>query len=114
MKQDESYFSMPRNKVIEYITRARKELVFCRSLIRQYLKERAENRWLVSSLCDLYSANYKLLSELSMMLEYGTDKENDVVLMTKEDVTIIETVIIAKHYCTRELSIHGNVSVYLH
>jgi hypothetical protein len=114
MSQNENYFSMPRKKVLEYAALARKEIVFCRDLIRQYLKKYAENRWLVSTLCDLYSANYKLLSELSLMLEYGSDKENDVVLMTKEDVAIIETIIIAKHYSARELRMHGNISVSAH
>ena len=114
MKQDENYFSMPRKKVLEYVTTARKEITFCRELIRQYLKNIGENRWLIASLCDVYSANYKMFSELSLMLEYGSDKENDVVLMTKEDVTIIETIIIAKHYSARELNMRGNLSISVH
>jgi hypothetical protein len=114
MKQDEAYYSMPRKKVLDYLTSARKEITFCRELIRQYLKNIGEDRWLITALCDLYSANYKMLSELSLMLEYGSDKENDVVLMTKEDVAIIETIIIAKHYSARELNMRGNLSVSLH
>tara|TARA_R100000808_G_scaffold24596_1_gene57083 strand:- start:6306 stop:6650 length:345 start_codon:yes stop_codon:yes gene_type:complete len=114
MESNEKYFSMPKKKILEYVSTSRKELIFCRELLRKYLKPRGENRWLVSTLCDLYSANYKMLSELSMMLEYGTDEESDTVLLTREDVTIVETIIIAKHYCTRELNMRGNLSVSVH
>ena len=114
MEKDETYYSMPRGKVLEYTAVARKEIIFCRELIRQYLKNMGEDRWLIASLCDVYSANYKMLSELSLMLEYGSDKENDVVLMTKEDVAIIETIIIARHYSTRELKMRGNISMSVH
>ena len=114
MQKDETYYSMPREKVLKYIATARKEIIFCRELLRKYLKKKGEDRWLVASLCDLYSANYKMLSELSMMLEYGSDKENNVVLMSNEDVSIIETIIIARHYSTREMNMRGNISLSVH
>jgi len=114
MTQSEEYFSMPRDKIISHVKESRRELSACKHLIKYFLRKAAENRWLLAAVCDVYSANYKLLSELSTLLEYASDKEQNVVLMTKEDLAIVETIMIARHYTTRELQLHGNVSISVH
>jgi hypothetical protein len=114
MTQDEEHFSMPRDKIVSHVKESRRELTACRHLIKYFLRKTTENRWLITALCDVYSANYKLLSELSIMLEYASDKEQNVVLMTKDDLAIVEAIMIARHYTTRELQLHGNVSMSVH
>lgn len=110
MQQDETYFSIPREKIMEYLSTARIELNLCKELIRDYMKSKGENRWLVSCLCEVYSSNYRMLSELTTMVEYGSDKENNVVLMTKEEIALVEAIVVAKYYSSRDLNMFAGIS----
>tara|TARA_R100000808_G_C2121151_1_gene132408 strand:- start:84 stop:431 length:348 start_codon:yes stop_codon:yes gene_type:complete len=113
-KKNEKLFTMPRNKLLSYVESGKDQLRVLLQLITHQLDQEIEDRWLISNLCDSYSANYKLVHELGSMIEMSSDEENNEVLMTKDDITIIEAIMIARHYTNREIGLQGTVSVLIH
>ncbi len=112
--KNEKLFSMPRKKLISYVEGGKDQLKVLHQLIIYQLDQETEHKWLISNLCDSYSANYKLIHELESMIEFSSDEEKNEVLMTRDDITIIEAIMIARHYTNREIERHGALSVMIH
>lgn len=113
-KNDQTMYSMPRSKLLGYVKKAEQQINLLRWLIEYQTAQEMEHKWLLSNLCDSYSVNYKLIYELGAMIELNTDKKNGEVLMSKEDISIVEAIIIARHYANRELTLLGQTSISIH
>lgn len=113
-EKTEKVYAMPRNKMLAYVNASKAQLKVLFELMQYQLQQKVTDRWLISSLCDCYSANYKLVHELETMIELASDKKNNEVLMTKDDITIVESIMIARHYTNREIGMQGTVSVSIH
>jgi len=112
--KNEKLFSMPRKKLVSYVESGKYQLKVLHQLILYQLDQEIEYEWLISNLCDSYSANYKLVHEWEYMIEVASDEEKSEVLMTRDDLTIIEAILTARHYTNREIRLHGALSIMVH
>lgn len=122
MKNEDSerVFSLSMDYVLELQQKGATETTLAAELLKAELDKEAPNKWMLSRLSDFYSVSYKLLIEIDSLLEYGyidASSENQdewKVIMSKDDMSIIETIAVARFYTVVELKNHGNISVEIH
>tara|TARA_B100000287_G_scaffold202084_2_gene190815 strand:- start:1663 stop:2031 length:369 start_codon:yes stop_codon:yes gene_type:complete len=122
MKNEDSerVFSLSMDYVLELQQKGATETVLAAELLKAELDKETPNKWMLSRLSDFYSVSYKLLIEIDSLLEYGyidASSENQdewKVIMSKDDMSIIETIAVARFYTVVELKNHGNISVEIH
>ena len=122
MKNEDSerVFSLSMDYVLELQQKGATETVLAAELLKAELDKETPNKWMLSRLSDFYSVSYKLLIEIDSLLEYGyidASSENQdewKVIMSKDDMSIIETIAVARFYTVAELKNHGNISVEIH
>ena len=96
------------------------QLMAAEELLYHFLEDEVYNPWLLSTLCDIYSANYKLVSEIEGVMEncYIDKEESDErlwkIILSPEDVMILETIMVARYYTGREISAKCNLSLSIH
>ena len=116
----EKVYSLSMDYVLELQQKGASETAIAAELLKAELEKEKSNKWVLSRLCDFYSVSYKLLTEVDSLLENGyldTASENQdewKVIMSREDMTIIETIAVARFYTVAELKSHGNISVEIH
>ena len=113
-KKDETIYSIPRDKIVSHLEDSKEQLLILQHLVHDQLHKEVKHEWLISTLCDSYSANYKLHSELDEMLELSSDKEKNEIYMDRSDIQIVEAILIARYYSNKEIGQYGTVSVSVH
>tara|TARA_Y100000593_G_C4221378_1_gene292040 strand:+ start:281 stop:646 length:366 start_codon:yes stop_codon:yes gene_type:complete len=112
--------SMPLRRLEEMLYDGSDQLMVAEELLYYLLKQEAYNPWLIATLCDVYSANHKLVSEIDGIMEncYVNKEDSDEnkwkVVLSPEDVMILETIMVARYYTSREVLYKGNLSLSIH
>ena len=112
--------SMPLHRLEDILYDGTDQLMVAEELLYYLLKQEDYNPWLVATLCDVYSANQKLVTEIDGIMEdCYIDKEDPdetkwTVTLSPEDVMILETIMIARHYTGRDVLNKGNLSLSIH
>jgi len=111
---------MPLQKLESMLEDGTDQLMVAEELLYHLLEEETYDPWLLSTLCDAYSANHKLVSEIESVMEncYVDKEEPDEslwrIILSPEDVMILETIMVARYYTGREILEKGNLSLSIH
>jgi len=117
---NDNLLAIPLARLERIMSDGHEQLMVAEELIVHILKDKVFRPWLFSTLCDAYSANYKLVSEVDDIIENcHIDKENEDAIkwkavMSHEDIMILETIMVARYYTEREILQKGNLSLSIH
>ena len=120
MAKKNKHNAMSLQKLESMLSDGTDQLMVAEELLYHLLDEEAYNPWLLSTLCDVYSANHKLVSEIEAVMEncYIDKEESDEnlwrIILSPEDIMILETIMVARYYTSREILEKGNLSLSIH
>tara|TARA_R100000995_G_scaffold83616_3_gene60005 strand:- start:187 stop:552 length:366 start_codon:yes stop_codon:yes gene_type:complete len=112
--------SMPLQRLEDMLYDGTDQLMVAEELLYHILKQETYNPWLVATLCDVYSANHKLVSEIDGIMENcyinkeDSDEDKWKIVLSPEDIMILETIMVARYYTSREILDKGNLSLSIH
>ncbi len=111
---------MPLQRLEDMLYDGTDQLMVAEELLYHILKQETYNPWLVATLCDVYSANHKLVSEIDGIMENcyinkeDSDEDKWKIVLSPEDIMILETIMVARYYTSREILDKGNLSLSIH
>jgi len=117
---EEEYFTLEVGRINDHIKDCIKQRRITFELIKDYLKE--EDFFLLGTLCELFSYNTKIKSELEFLLENMpiNEKINSSGVKLKEIIIDagtmfqFEALMMAKHFSNMDLRQNMNISTNLH
>lgn len=115
-KEDKKqFYTLTKDFMISAIQAAERELEIIEQQIPYYLSEVPKNRYVVSLLTDLFSANYRISCEFGFHLKNGMVEKNEsgkeCVCFAQEQFFIIQSLILARYYITKDISEVSSLSI---
>tara|TARA_Y100000034_G_scaffold91130_1_gene109881 strand:+ start:210 stop:572 length:363 start_codon:yes stop_codon:yes gene_type:complete len=111
----ERVYSISKGVAEELIEDCRKKIDFTKSHLKYYVTHENYNPRLISLLCDNYSSNYHMLSEVEYFLENNLvdmEEEGEHIAIGMEYMGMLEYNIVSRIYTENQLNMF-NVSVSL-
>lgn len=100
-------YSISKDTAEELVDDCRKKLDITRSHLEYYMTEGDYNPRLVSLLCDNYSSNYHMLSEMEDFLENNLvdmEEEGEFIAVANEHMGILEYTILSRMHTENQLN----------
>ena len=117
-KDTSKSFGFPLISAKEMIETSTHERVCFRNLLVLELESETVDYKKLEVLCDGLSISNKVVAEITRTVETSAivkDKDDtEMLMLTKEDIMIFETIVLSRHYLLGDLAEHYNLSVALH
>ena len=115
-RNEERSFLLTRDFLTSVVSESERELAIIEQQIPYYLSEIPKNRYVISLLSELFSANYRLSREFKFHLKSGVSEKNDAgeecVCFAQEQFFIIQSLIMARHFITKDISSVTSISIF--
>jgi len=117
-KNTSKSFGFPLIAAKEMIDTSTQERAYFHNLLVLELEAETVDYKKLEVLCDGLSISNKVVAEISRTVEMSPivkDKDDaEMLMLTKEDIMIFETIVLSRHYLLGDLVEHYNLSVALH
>ena len=103
----ERVYSISRDVAEELIDDCKKKIDFTKSHLKYYIAHENYNPRLISLLCDNYSSNYHMLSEVEYCLENNLvdgEEEGEHIAIGMEHMGMLEYNIVSRIYTENQLN----------
>lgn len=101
------------DKFDEILSHAEEQLAASRYSLSYYFVERPEYLEAIVLMCDILSINHRLVKEMTKIKQVAMVEENKV-LVSSEELALLESAVLAKAYTLIELKKMGYVTVLTH
>tara|TARA_Y100001963_G_C6443459_1_gene292465 strand:+ start:157 stop:522 length:366 start_codon:yes stop_codon:yes gene_type:complete len=114
-KPKERSFLLTKDFLTSIVRTCEKEISIVEHQMLYYLSETVKNRYALTLLGELYSADCRLVKEFSYHLKHGMPENNkageECICFAQDQFHIIQSLIMARHFITSDILSNTNISI---
>ena len=114
-KPKERSFLLTKDFLTSIVATCEKEISIVEHKMLYYLSEKPKNRYVLSLLSELYSADCRLVKEFDFHLKHGVPEKNkageECVCFAQQQFYIVQSLVMTRHFITSDILSNTNISI---